>query len=570
MNRGLPPLFAAARRGLFARLVLNGLAQVALGITVAMAAQRIVDRGVDGGALVPMALAIIASALGIAWLRRRELIDGETLAQGYLLALRTLLFERLTALPGRALQRRSRGATALRFVGDLNALRLWISLGVARLLVGSLVVACSLAALAAIAPSLAWPPALVIAAGAALSVFAGRHLRAATRESRRRTAHLAANVNDKIAQTQVMQAFGRIDGERRRLLKQCRRLRDATIARSRSRSVARAIAEGTVGLSAAAVLLQGAWLVSEGGGTIGALVAALSISGLLATPLRDLGRANEYRQGSEVSKLKLAQFLNEPARIIDTAVPQPLPPGRGLVQFSNVTLPGALQQFDARAEGGQRIGIVGTNGAGKSTLLALLLRLDEPQFGQILLEGIDIRDLALHDLRRAVSVVGPDFGLLRMSVLDNITYRCPNADEADIDAVLRLTGVDELARQLPQGLDTPVRDGGANLSPGQRARIALARAVLGRPRVLLLDEAETYLDPRASEALDRVLQAFDGTVLMVTHRIERLRTLDLVWHLQGGQLVETGTPGDVLSRVGPTTRLFHRGHVDPPPATRSA
>ena len=571
MSRLLPPLFAGARRGLFALLVFNGLAQVALALGVAMAAQQVIDRGLTLPAqLWPIALALLGAAAGIAWLRRREVIDAEALAQGYLYDVRLSLFDRLGSLPMRAMQRRSRGATALRFVGDLNALRLWISLGIARLLVGGLVVLLSLGALAFIEPMLAAAAGVVVTLGTAVTLMLGERLRSAARESRRRTAHLAANVNDKIAQVQVMQAFGRVGGEQKRLAKQCRRLREASIARARSRSLTRATAEGTVVLASAAVLVVGAWLIGSGAGTVGTLVAALSVAGILASPLRDLGRAFEYRQGATVSKQKLSEFLAEPARIIDAREPKSLAEGPGTVRFDGVSVRGALDGFSSRSDGARRVAIVGPNGAGKSTLLRLVLRLDEPSFGRILLDGVDLRDLSLDDLRAAVGIVGPDFGLLRMSVLDNVRYRAPNADDDDLARVLALTGLDELATQLPQGLETPVRDGGANLSPGQRARIAMARALLGRPRLLLLDEAEANLDPRASEALDRALKSFDGTVLMVTHRLDRLRLADHVWHLAEGRLVESGPPTELLQRIGPTSRLFLRATNEFPTPLRKS
>ena len=156
-------------------------------------------------------------------------------------------------------------------------------------------------------------------------------------------------------------------------------------------------------------------------------------------------------------------------------------------------------------------------------------------------------------------MVSPDLPLLRGTIDRNLRYRCPDAPQAEIERVKALCGLDTLLEELPEGAATRLAEGGANLSPGQRQRIALARAIVGQPRLLLLDEAESNLDPQSALALDRVLSGYRGTVLMVTHRPDRLATADRIWHLEDGRLVEAGTPQALARGDGPTARLFGAG-----------
>jgi ATP-binding cassette subfamily B protein/subfamily B ATP-binding cassette protein MsbA len=163
-------------------------------------------------------------------------------------------------------------------------------------------------------------------------------------------------------------------------------------------------------------------------------------------------------------------------------------------------------------------------------------------------------------VHRAFGMVSPDLPLLRGTIEKNLKYRWTRADEEALAAVRALCGIDEMLAELPEGLQTRVAEGGANLSFGQRQRIALARALLGHPPVLLLDEADANLDARSSRIVDRVLASYGGTVLLVTHRLERAAAADEIWYVEDGKLVESGTPHELLHRAGPTARLF-RTHL---------
>ena len=158
-------------------------------------------------------------------------------------------------------------------------------------------------------------------------------------------------------------------------------------------------------------------------------------------------------------------------------------------------------------------------------------------------------------------MVSPDLPLLRGTIDRNLRYRWRRAPDKEVARVRRLCGIDELLAQLPKGDKTRVTEGGLSLSLGQRQKIALARALLGTPALLLLDEADANLDQRASKVLDEILAEFQGTVLMVTHQPRHLMAADVIWYVVAGQLLEAGPPAEVLSGNGPTARFFGIHHA---------
>ncbi len=169
-------------------------------------------------------------------------------------------------------------------------------------------------------------------------------------------------------------------------------------------------------------------------------------------------------------------------------------------------------------------------------------RLIDPDEGRVLLDGQDLAEHSLDSVRRAISMVSPDLPLLRGTIRKNLLYRWPKAPAEEINRINTLCGIDEVLTKLPEGDQTRVTEGGGNLSLGQRQRIALARALLGNPSVLLLDEADVHLDLEAGTALGRILDEYTGTILWVTHNRDHLTDADFIWHIEAGRLVDVSAP----------------------------
>lgn len=555
------PLGSRWRRWLWLRLAANGLGQALTALFATVLIGHVVDHWLRQSAVLTLALAgpalgLVCAAAIHAWLRLRERVDAEQLGQDYAYRMRLALFDRLGTLSPRLAQRRGRGGLLLRFIGDLTALRQWTSLGLARLSVAGTTALAALLGLAWLDAGLALAIAMPLIAGIGAALWLGGPLRRAVRETRRRQSRLASQVHEQIAALSVVQVCNRTQGERRRLSRQGQRLRDAMLARAAISGRLRAITEATTALATLMVLMTGVIETAYGLSTPGTVIGAMAIVHLLLPGVRDLGRAHEYWHGYQVALEKIRQFMELPSLAVERPDARALVPANGRLEFDAVGVNGVLEELGSSAGPGRVIAIVGPNGAGKSTLLSLAARLFDPDRGTVRLDGQNLADCTLASIRRTVGMVSDELPLLRGSIARNLRYRWRNAPDEEVARVCALCGVDQLLQTLPAGERTVLQERGANLSLGQRQRIALARAVLGDPSVLLLDEPDAHLDTDSSAVLDRVLARYRGTVLMVTHRRERLFQADEIWHLADGRLVETGPPLRLLNGDGPTRHLF--------------
>lgn len=568
----LPLLFTRRRRWILLRLILNGLVQAAIAIALALlveraftlmiaASQAPAPSGPDdsSGTSLMATLLVLVIARGI--LLRIETADAERVGQLYVGELREMLAAKVLRMSPRLLKNRSHGGSLLRFTGDLTAVRNWVSQGIARLLVAGTMIVVVLAVLAFRSPAIALVLAAILALGGVTTLRFGRVVDRRARESRRDRSALAANTGQILAASGTVQAFDQTQREERRIRKQSARLRRSMIRRAHANGNLRATADITANLGTVSVIALGLALVPFQSIAPSEVVGAMTLVGLLVTPIRDLGRVERYRRDAQVASEKVAEVLNRPEGLSPRDNTSELAPGPGALTFRNVSVPGIIEPFSAEVQPRTLTVIVGPNGAGKSTLLELAAGLIEPASGEIRIDGQPTTRMPLSSLHQAIGVAGPQVPLLRGSVGRNLNYRTREVTEEERQRVWDLCGIPDLLAELPEGERTRLSDGGGNLSSGQRQRIMLARALLGNPRILLLDEADANLDPGAVAVLGRVLDQFEGTVLFVTHRRDWIQRADEVWHLDAGRLVEQGPPRDILSGDGPTARLFARGPV---------
>lgn len=569
--QSIPRLWSGARGWMLGGLAANGIAQALATLLCAWLMHRffggVIESGAGGsGAALVLIGGMLCAGAALAWLRMMERVQAERLGQDYASQLRLALYDSMAGQSPRRMQARSRGATILRFIGDVKGIRRWISLGLPRIAVSALSAGVALTALAFVNVPMALAAMWGLAgAGVALALLSNRIDRA-VREARRRQSRLAANVNDKIGGIAVVQVFDQVERERNLLERQGAGLADAMVAQTRGMAILRSGAEFSASFASASVLLAGATEVAAGALTASQVVGAITIIGLIAPAFRDFGQALGYWRSARVSFEKIAAFLAAPRLSTlsqDAAGEADIRPvlaagGAVDIEFCRVSSGNALRDFSAHAPAGKTVAIVGPSGSGKSTLLALASRLLEADSGDVLLAGRPVGSYRLGELRRALGVVMPDLPLLRGSIERNLRYRWPDAPDAELKRVAGLCGIDELLADLPAGGRTRVADAGTNLSYGQRQRIAWARALLGSPAVLLLDEADANLDPASARGLGRILDTFPGTILMVTHHFARMMQADLVWYVEAGRLLECGTPTELMGRIGRTRRLFQR------------
>lgn len=481
-------------------------------------------------------LAVVVLVHSVA--RAVEFSVSERMGYEVVRALRMTMYEHLHGMSPRQVQGRSRGGLLLRFTGDLSMLRTWISRGIARGLVSMIVLAAGVGLIAALNPRLALTIGAVLCVGAALSAAFGPRLSRLTRWVRRKRSLLTSNIDEQLHALAVVQVCGRSSGEAARFARQNDSMTRSLVATAVVRGRLIGIAAATGWLCTVAVLYVGTIDVMAGRTTAGVVVASIIASRHLTGPVRRLGLSYDYWKRAEVSRRKVRDFLRSSSRSLEHTGLEPLRVRSGQIELRDITVHGALSQISQTVKGGEVVAILGPTGAGKSTLLAAIAGLVEPDAGEVLIDGHPLSERTLRSRFQRIGVVAPDLPLLRGTVRRNLTYRRPDATDDEVQRVVLACRLDEVLAGLPQGLDTWLVEGGRNLSTGQRQRIALGRALMGNPAILLLDEPTTNLDPVSKDVVRQVIAHHQGTVLLATHDLNEATTADVVWRMEAGRVVE--------------------------------
>jgi ATP-binding cassette subfamily B protein len=304
-----------------------------------------------------------------------------------------------------------------------------------------------------------------------------------------------------------------------------------------------------------AMLIFGGMLVLEGRLAVAAYTLMVFLTQRLLWPLTALGQTFDLFQRAMASTRRVLDLLAR-APAIRSGVRR-LPEPRGALRLERVTFayPGRAPVFrdlDLAIEAGRTTAIVGATGAGKSTLVKLLLRLYDPQRGRVAFDGVDLRELDLADLRRAIGLVSQDVFLFHGTARENLAYADPEASQAAIESAARTAEADGFLRALPEGYDTLIGERGQKLSGGQRQRLSIARAVLKDPPVLVLDEATSAVDNETEAAIQRSLArvAVGRTTVVIAHRLSTVRHADVIHVLADGGVAESGTHAELVERGG--------------------
>ncbi|MBF2021822.1 MAG: ABC transporter ATP-binding protein [Hydrococcus sp. C42_A2020_068] len=306
-----------------------------------------------------------------------------------------------------------------------------------------------------------------------------------------------------------------------------------------------------------ALLLYGGREVIDSRLAVGAYSTLLFLVQRLLWPLTRLGQTLDLYQRAMASTRRVMNLLDTPIAIHSGNIALPLSSVEGDIKLDEVTFayPGSsaiLANFSLHIPAGKTTAIVGSTGSGKSTLVKLLLRLYEVDRGRITLDGIDIRELRLQDLRSAIGLVSQDVFLFHGSVRENIAYGNPHASLEEVIAAAKIAEADDFIVQLPKGYDTIVGERGQKLSGGQRQRIAIARAILKNPPILILDEATSAVDNETEAAIQKSLDKItqNRTTIAIAHSLSTIRNADCIYVMEYGKLVERGTHEELLEKEG--------------------
>ncbi|MCL7430409.1 ABC transporter ATP-binding protein [Streptomyces sp. YS415] len=323
----------------------------------------------------------------------------------------------------------------------------------------------------------------------------------------------------------------------------------------------------------AAIVLWGAHRVADGTLALGVLAAAVLYLRRLYDPIDRLGMFLNSYQSAAASLEKIAGLLAQTPSVPEPSAPRELParesehPGREVVfdgvRFAYRTGGEVLPAFDLTLPAGQTVAVVGSTGAGKSTLAKLLARFYDPTDGRVLLDGVDLRELAVPELRRGVVMVTQEAFLFSGTVAENIALGRPDATREDIERAAKAIGAHEFISALPDGYDTDVRKRGGRISAGQRQLVAFARALLADPAVLILDEATSSLDIPGERAVQRAMATVlhGRTAVVIAHRLSTVEIADRVLVMEHGRIVEDGSPAELIAETGRFADL-HRAWRD--------
>jgi ABC-type multidrug transport system fused ATPase/permease subunit len=536
----LPPLLTPRRRRWLLALVANGLARallVALGMVLLRVVLAQPDTGVVQWPVAVLAASLAGGLLAAALLHWRESLDAEALAQHYIAHVRLRLFDRLAQLTPAQAQRRSRGGVLLRFIGDVQALRGWVGRGIARGVVAATMLVTLWLLLLATAPALAAAVLGIVAIGAWAIWRLHGPLYQATALARRRQASVAAYMQDRIAGLATMQLAAQATRERQRLSRLNQRLRRAMQQRAQWRGWHRAVAAMVTGTLLVTLALHGgARLDSQG---IGGLVGSALVVLLMLPALRGLAQAAQAWVAARVALARVAEFLQDDGPVAPAdGAPQPptmdTPSSRPTLVLAAPHWNGRVSCPSADVAWGRRIALCGPAGAGKTALLQLIAGQQQPDEGAIFLDELPLDAMPPARLRRLLGLLSPDAPLLRGTVGDNVRYQAWQPSPEALEHALALSGLQAMLPGLPAGLDTPVRDGGLNLSHGQRRAVQLARTLAARPAVLLIDDPGACLPGHVEDRLQVLLDGFAGTVLFATTDPSLAVLADEIWTFEGG------------------------------------
>jgi ABC-type multidrug transport system fused ATPase/permease subunit len=589
--------FARPYRGWLLTFLLLTVVSAAIGVLTPVLAGRVVNAIVARGDVSVVAATVLGLAGGIAALAVLEAVVGlvsrwfsSRIGEGLIVDLRRAVFEHVQRMPVAFFTRTRTGALVSRLNNDVMGAQSAITSTLATVLSNSVQLALALGVMI----SLAWQVTLLALLLLPIFVLPARRMGRTIADLRRESADLNASMSTQMTErfsapgATLVKLFGRPEEEAREFGERAERVRDIGV---RTAMVSRVFVTALSLVSALAQALVyglGGYLAVTGQIEPGTVVTLALLLTRLYTPMTALANARVDVMTALVSFERVFEVLDLKPMITEKPDAVELPDGPVSVRLRDVRFgyPDAervslasleevavldnrvneevLHGIDLEVGAGRLLALVGSSGAGKSTLASLVPRLYDVDDGAVELSGIDVRDLTFAAVRGAVGVVTQDGHLFHDTIRANLRYAAPDASDAEIVDSLRRARLGTLLDALPDGLDTVVGERGYRLSGGERQRLTIARLLLARPRVVILDEATAHLDSESEAAVQAALrEALVGrTAIVIAHRLSTIRAADEIAVVEQGRIVERGTHDELLARAGRYAALYRTQFAD--------
>ncbi|GAA4966487.1 ABC transporter ATP-binding protein [Pseudonocardia tropica] len=566
------------------RVTVGALVASMLGVGLEAIGPLLIREGVNGaiggdtGVLAPVVggLLVLGVLKFVGAFVRRYL--GGTMALNVQHDLRRAVFAAVQRMDGVRQDRLRTGQVASRAISDLQLVQGFLSM--VPLTAGTVVlVVVAIVAMLYLSPLLTVVALVMLPLAFLATNSIRRRLFPATWSAQQRAAEIAQQVEETVTGVRVVKGFGQETRETATLEGRARRLYGERLRAAGLTARLNPMLLALPGLGQVAVIGVGGWMAARGTIDLGTFLAFTTYVGMLVGPARLIGALVVTAQLTRAGAERVFEIVDAAPGIVDPERPAVLPEGPLTVELDDVRFgyepagsgpdgdaapDPVLDGLSLRVEPGETLALVGPPGSGKSTVALLLPRFYDPQAGRLAIGGVDLRDLRLHDLRAELGVVFEEAFLFSDTIRNNIAYGRPDAGEDEIRAAAEAAQVASFVEDLPDGYDTEVGERGLTLSGGQRQRIALARAMLTRPRVLVLDDATSAVDTATEAAIHETLHELtaERTTLLVAHRRSTLALADRIAVLDKGRVVDTGTEDELRGRCALFRELLATGPAD--------